>query len=258
MGLAWGSLRLPERNEEALIKSAVSVLVFAKLPVPGRVKTRLVGEVAGRRLGPEETAELYSGFLRDYARRMAAGELGADPCFCLKPGTDLGAFATLIAPYQVRLMPEPSRAGIGARSLGEALAFSVEADLARGSSGVILLGSDLPHLPHRVLAQAGQALERAALVLGNDGGGCYLIAASEPAPVLEEADLPWSQGRDFAELVRRQEAAGRSVEVLPERFEDVDRPADLEALIEGLRSGAIDGEGIPATLAVLRGWGLEL
>jgi len=189
------------------------VVVMAKYPVAGRVKTRLAA-----RLGNDGAATLQTAFLRDLAARLAVG--GHVPTWAVDPPD--APFAALIP--GARTIPQRG-AHLGAR-MGNALA-DVWAD---GVRPTVLLGADLPHLPLERLDQAARALAGGAdVVLGPAlDGGYYLLALARPAPSLF-GDLRWGGPTVLTETRACADAAGlRVAQLAPER--DVDTWDDLLAL----------------------------
>lgn len=216
------------------------VYVFAKEPVPGRVKTRLAGL-----LGDEGAAGLAGAMLRDALRVAARGGarlvLAADD----PGGPELVRAARQAA---AELVPQ------GEGSLGERLARALERD--PGAPRVVL-GGDVPDLPAERLLAAFQALERgAAVALGPapDGGYHLLgLAAGAPAGFLRDPAIGWGGASALADTQAALARSGAPLAALLQPWPDVDEPADLAALTERLRAAR---EAAPATAAWLEraGW----
>ena len=206
--------------------AAESLILFAKPPLPGRVKTRLA-----QSLGPEGAARLYACFLRDAAetaRALTAERPGVglvcewvfegDESLADFPLTDWlpGAF----------LHRAQTGADLGARmsaALGRCLAFGRHA---------VLIGTDFPDLPHHVLLEAFQNLESAdqpKITLGPAAdGGYYLVGMNRFAPGIFTG-IPWSTSDVLSRTLEKAEALGIGTYLLPE-WRDVDEADDLEAL----------------------------
>lgn len=203
------------------------VVVFARAPERGRVKTRLAAEV-----GDDAALALY-----DWLARRVVRALAAEP-----RRWDLRVAATPEVDPVARWMPEaddvtPQRGeDLGAR-MGDAL----ETALAQGYRRVVVVGTDSLDADARRVAEALDALDEAPAVLGPAlDGGYYLLGATRPLPVF--GAMPW--GTDAVaertrERLRRSGIAWR--EVAPGR--DVDTRADLVAL-----AGCAD---LPADLRAL-------
>ncbi len=224
-----------------------AVLLFTKPAHPGRVKTRLVGEAAAG-LSAEQAAELHWAFVTDLIARLQPGDFDLHLTWALDEGE-----------MPPRLPSEFSRADppvlrqVGA-SLGDRLWNALRTAGERYPL-VAAIGSDHPELP---LATVERALE--VLRQGEDvaigpalDGGYYLIAARQG--VLNRRlfqDVPWSTDGVLAATLERCLELGLGVELLDEAS-DVDRPEDLERLIEHLNLGAVSA---PATADLLRSWRL--
>lgn len=229
-----------------------TLILFARPPLPGRVKTRLAPA-----LGAEGAAGLYRAFLRD-AAALALGVREARPGLRLvaewapEEGEDPSLF-----PFS-EWLPGPflhrSQAG---RDLGERMARALERALAGGGSAV-LIGSDFPDLPPGIPLRALEALAapgppggsplRAAIGPAEDGG-YYLIGLDAPRPEIFTG-IAWGKSEVYASTMQKFKELNASVTVL-DRWRDVDSPANLE----GLRARLADGpEGVaPHTRAWLGG-----
>jgi rSAM/selenodomain-associated transferase 1 len=220
-----------------------ALIVFAKAPEPGRVKTRLAGA-----LGPERAAELYAAFVWDGCE--ALGEYG--PVLAADPGPDVPFFRELAA--KLGLAVEPQGGGdLGAR-MGNALRRHLEA----GAERALLIGSDLPTLPTGHLAGAATALSPATpLVLGpaTDGGywlaGAHRAALADWPRVMERlfTGIPWSEGDVLHRTLAR---AGDLRIALAPAWYDVDDAIGLARLTAHLRRS--DTPALPRTRALLARW----
>lgn len=230
------------------------VVIFAKRPVPGRVKTRLAeGVVEGLgALTTDHTARLYRAFLSDYARRFQDLGPGRRAVFCVR-ATEAEAFAREGLSGALGVLPEPRWRDRPAASIGEALAAALQSGLDQGAERVVALGSDLPHLPLDVLDETFSLLKEHPLVLGNDGGGCYVIAATGSAELLADPRIVWSKGEDYARLIELQAERdpSRPAGLLDRIVEDIDRPEELARLLVRLEDEPELAAAIPATVACL-------
>lgn len=211
------------------------ICVFAKPPVPGRVKTRLAA-----RFGAAYAAELAAAFLED-TWGLVNSVAWAEPVLATT-----GAFPAL----GWRGAAEVWLQGEG--DLGERMERVARRALERADS-VLLVGADSPGLPPRLLEQAREALLGADAVLGpSDDGGFYLLGLRRcPEGLLR--GLPWSAPTTLAATRARLEERGLAARSIDGWF-DVDVPADLERLRAGLERGLIRA---PRTAEVLRSWSPE-
>lgn len=196
--------------------------VFAKAPVPGFAKTRLIPA-----LGPQGAARLQAILTCRALKTALAADLGPVTLWCA-PDSTHPAFEAFAQRWPIRLAVQ-SGADLGARMLG---AFA-----AAGRKPLALIGTDCPCLEPDDLRQAIQVLHGGADVAmaPAEDGGYGLIAAARPLPMLF-AGMPWSTTAVGALTRERAAGAGLRLHALRTVW-DVDIPADYQRL---LASGLID------------------
>ncbi len=192
------------------------LIIFAKRPVPGRVKTRLSPP-----LSPEEATELYRCMLGDV---LAKGEAlaGVDKWIFHEPDEAAPPFFAEIAPGMACASQEGG-------DLGERMSNAFLKLLALGYNQVAIIGSDLPDLPMAHVAEAFRRLasDEADAVFGPaEDGGYYLVAMGKLHASLFR-DVPWSGDEVLATSLARANEAGVTISLLP-AWHDVDTPRDLE------------------------------
>jgi rSAM/selenodomain-associated transferase 1 len=196
--------------------SAAQVAVFAKAPVPGEVKTRLVPL-----LGPEAAAELHATLVHRTLATARDSGLGAVSLWCM-PDTGHPFFAACVAEFSVALQPQ--RGG----HLGERMAHALEQLLATGPA--LLVGSDCPSLrPEDLCAAAGSLATHDAVFQPAEDGGYVLVGLARAIPGLFEG-IRWGAGNVMRDTRARLRAAGATWRELPARW-DVDRPEDYRRLL---------------------------
>jgi rSAM/selenodomain-associated transferase 1 len=211
------------------------LVVFAKQPVPGQVKTRLCPPFT-----PEEAAGFYAAMLADVldATLAACRGLGLEAVLAVHP-----AEAALALPAPPGLRREPQQG----KDLGARMEHALARELGAGRRPVLLRGSDSPTLGADTLAAALAALERTDLVICPDRDGGYnLVGLARPAPGLFAH--PMSTASVLADTLARARAGGLTHTALPAGF-DLDTAADLALLAEARRRGAAGA--CPRTLAFL-------
>ena len=183
------------------------IIVFARAPLPGRAKTRLVP-----RLGEWGAARLHLRLVRQALRTARASGCG---------------------PVQLHLATRHSMFR-GAKiqrgaDLGERMLHAVAEGL-RTHRTVILIGSDCPALAACDLRRAERLLKGGCDVVlaPAEDGGYALIAARRVSRRLF-AGVPWGGATVYEETLRRLEALGWRWRALRTLW-DVDRPQDLERL----------------------------
>jgi uncharacterized protein len=203
---------------------AVQIVVIAKEPVPGRVKTRLTPAFT-----PLEAAALAEASLTDtlaavagttVARRVLA--LDGRPGRWLPPGFDV----------------------IGQRGQGldERIAWALSDARVTLPLPVVLIGMDTPQVTPELLAAAAEPLvsRTADATFGMaEDGGFWLLGLREVDPDLI-LGVPMSRGDTGARQLARLEQAGLRVTMLPE-LTDVDTVREAQqiaALTPGSRFAA--------------------
>jgi rSAM/selenodomain-associated transferase 1 len=195
---------------------SVALIVFAKAPVAGQAKTRLVPA-----LGPDGAAALARRLL-DHAvgqAGAAARSLHASLELCVTPHAEHDAFARLALGHGLELTTQGG-GDLGAR-MDRALRRSLwHADRA------LLMGTDAPALDAAMLLQAAQALEDAdAVFVPAFDGGYALVGLRAPAPRLFDG-MAWSTPGVMQATRERARAVGLHLAELPP-LADIDEPADL-------------------------------
>ncbi|HLT48574.1 MAG TPA: TIGR04282 family arsenosugar biosynthesis glycosyltransferase [Rubricoccaceae bacterium] len=208
---------------------AAALIVFAKAPTGGGVKTRLVPP-----LTPAEAAALADAFLRDgLARYAAPGAFGEAVAVRLYLAGE-GDLPPDVAPEGVSLHRQRGD-GLGAR-----MERAFVETFAGGYGRAVIVGTDHPTLPLDFLAEAFRALEapRTAVIGPSDDGGYYALGLNDlpfGAPGLFAMD--YSHAGVFDATLDRVLDAGLSAVVLPPWY-DVDDAADLRRLLADWRAGA--------------------
>jgi rSAM/selenodomain-associated transferase 2/rSAM/selenodomain-associated transferase 1 len=116
--------------------------------------------------------------------------------------------------------------------LGQRLANVFEDTFRLGFESVIVIGSDLPDLPPRLIREAVSALRNhpSGLVLGPaTDGGYYLIGMNRPHPRLFQ-DIEWSSVRVVEQTMEAANAIKLSV-VLIDKWTDVDDVVNLRRVV---------------------------
>ena len=193
------------------------LIVFARAPVPGEVKTRLA-PLLGAHGAAALQAELVARALRTaLLARCARVELHGSP-HARHP-----FFLDCARRHGVRLRAQ------GAGDLGARMRRAFERALACAPCAV-LIGSDCPSLRPEDLRAAVHALQHGAQAVcaPTEDGGYALVGLRRSARALF-AGIPWGEARVFAATRRRLARLGWRWQRLRTVW-DVDRPADYERL----------------------------
>ena len=188
-----------------------SLLVFAKAPYPGRVKTRLAPA-----LGEEKAAALYRRMGKTIIEAVLTGDFRTTVVY--DPPGEVRAMRDWLG-ESVPLTPQ-SGGDLGTR-MSTAISQALET-----AQRVCLIGTDTPEVDSAVVIEAFDALDSADLVLGPArDGGYYLVGMSEPRPEIFDG-IAWSTDGVYRDtLARADESALRVAEL--ETLTDVDEPADI-------------------------------
>ena len=197
-----------------------TLVVMAKAPRPGAVKTRLA-----QGLSVDAVTELYCCLLEDTL--ALARSLGDVEVAVMCPDSDVDELARLAG----------SEASVVAQK-GEGLAAGLTSVFAHfGESHqrrIIAFNSDSPHLPRSVLEDAFETLAAHDVVVGpTHDGGYYLVGAKASHPTLFAGD-----GMGTSSALERLLSRARTLELsvgFAAPFYDIDVADDLTRLAEELR-----------------------
>lgn len=196
-----------------MIYPQARVLLFARLPESGRVKTRLIPA-----LGAEGACRLH--------RRLLAHQLQMCEQQTLCPAE---LWLDRLSEEEVVPTTLPIREQRG-DDLGARMLDAVTETFTAGAEAVVIIGSDCPDLSAEYLHSALQALERGAdLVLGAARDGGYVLIGLAAARASLFNAMPWGSATVLAETLKRAQEAELCYEVLP-ALADIDEPADLACL----------------------------
>jgi uncharacterized protein len=219
-------------------KPDCTLVIMAKAPKPGMVKTRLA-----RNIPVEAVTELYRCLLDD-TMALAQSLPGVEVAM-MCPASDVEDLARLAGDA----MPVVAQTGNGlAAGLTSVFAHFISA--APGQQRIIAFNSDSPHLPASVLEMAFEALATCDVVVGpTHDGGYYLVGATANHPKLFNGDGMGTTNALEA-LLERVRALGLSVR-LADPFYDIDVASDLIRLATELRQVPTRA---PRTAAWLAQW----
>jgi rSAM/selenodomain-associated transferase 1 len=185
------------------------IVIFAKAPVPGRVKTRLIPA-----LGAEGAAALAAQMLERTIDEALASGLEVELCGEPDPATWYGG-------------PSVALSSQGDGDLGQRLHRAAERVLSAGP--ILLIGADCPALDSHRLRAAALALEHHdAIIHPADDGGYVLLGLRRFDASLFDG-IAWSTDAVAKETLARIAALGWSVDTR-ETLADIDEPSDLNSL----------------------------
>ena len=202
------------------------IVVFAKAPLAGLAKTRLIPA-----LGAKGAADLARDMLiHTLDQALAAGVQAIE--LCMSPAPSDPAWQGVPLPRAVE-QTDQGDGDLGARmsrALGRALALQ--------QGPVLVIGTDCPALNAAQLSEAARQLGHYdAVLLPASDGGYVLIGLQAPCPSLF-TDMAWSTPVVATETLRRMARVGLNVWQGP-TLHDIDEPSDLKYLPESFQNGLL-------------------
>jgi len=199
-----------------------TLVIMAKAPKPGMVKTRLA-----QSLPLAAVVELYRCLLDD--TMALARSLDDVQVAIMCPGADVEDLSRAVGDA-IPIIPQS----------GDGLAAGLTSVFAHFASAghrrIVAFNSDSPHLPASVLNCAFQALGQSDVVIGpTHDGGYYLVGATASHPGLFVAEDGLGTTNAYETLRGRLQALGLSMS-LTDPFYDIDVADDLSRLAGELRS----------------------
>ncbi len=193
-----------------------AIVLFARDPVAGQVKTRLAPF-----LSQELILELYTRFLSDSIQKI---------CKLVTAGRFIGVFPSYTSGYFSRKNIEPSLEIFiqEGEDLGERMFHTFQARFDEGYERVVIIGSDSPSLPVAYIEKALDSDKDLTIGPSTDGG-YYLIGMYQNPVDVFAGGIDWGSERVLKQTLERVRKAGCSLKLLPPWY-DVDRTEDLKFL----------------------------
>ncbi len=192
-----------------------ALIVFARSPVAGQVKSRLTPL-----LSSQEAADLYRAFLKDSLAQYASLEVDVHLYMADEgnPGVDL---------YCAQLKKQYGH------GLGERMEQAFRDTAAEGYEQMVIIGTDHPTLPTEFIMEAYEALSDVPAVCVGPAldGGYYLLGMSPLICGLFDG-IVYGEPNVFSLTLVRAHESGASVTQLPAWY-DIDTPEDLRRLVSG-------------------------
>jgi len=200
------------------------LIIFAKEPQRGRVKTRLEGY-----LTKSGCVSLYKAFLKDTIE-LARKIKGKQKIIAFDPDSGRPEYLKKNAPGFSLLRQK-------GRGLGRRMHNVFKTAKQQGAKNTVIIGSDSPNLPAGVIKRAFLELRHNDLVIGpSSDGGYYLIGLRGPCPEIFSG-IKWSSHKVFDHTLKKAKRLKKKVALL-ESWYDVDTPESLERLILDLRKNS--------------------
>ena len=199
--------------------SQPELIIFARQPVPGQVKTRLQPEYT-----PEQAAEIAAFMTRATVEQAVSAWPGPISLYA-SPSPEHPLLRELAAQFDIPLAAQEG-ADLGAKML-----HALRDGIARAGCAAVM-GCDVPHCGWEAIDQANDWLARGHNVLGPaEDGGYYFIGLQEARPELFEG-IAWGGHEVLATTLARAASLDMEFEMLP-LLRDVDTAADLWLVARG-------------------------
>jgi rSAM/selenodomain-associated transferase 1 len=203
------------------ISADTVVIVFARAPLAGRVKTRLIP-----RLGAAGAARLHARLIRNAIQLALEAKCGAVELHTTARHTSLRTLGV-----KVRLQT--------GRDLGERMHNALRVALRRHRHAIII-GADAPALTVADLRGARRLLQSTELVLAPAEDGGYALIGARRVSLRIFTDVEWGSPSVLGQTLRNVSETGLRYRLLRTLW-DLDRPEDLDRL-----------KSLPLSLAVRR------
>lgn len=191
------------------MKEKKLLLVFAKNPEKGKVKTRLAKTV-----GEEKAYQTYLK-LMDYTLEVAEG---AD--------AHKQIWYSSFIDREDRSVPNFEKKLQRGKNLGERMLNAFRRGFEDRFEKIVIIGSDCPEITPQIIEDAFAGLDQNDVVIGpSEDGGYYLLGLRGIIPGIFSY-IPWSTGRVFSETMNVLKKAGKDVTLLP-TLNDIDTAEDL-------------------------------
>jgi rSAM/selenodomain-associated transferase 1 len=194
------------------VKNRNALIIFAKSPAGGNVKTRLASH-----LNENKRLKLYTALLDGTVEKLRDIP-GADTLISYAgDGEYFGNFG-------LRMFPQAGG------DLGRKMHIAIDKVLGEGYLKAVLVGVDIPGLSDEIIRKAFNLLEDCDAVFGPArDGGYYLVGLKAPTEEIFNG-IEWSTEATLKQTLAKAESTGLKVS-LTDTLSDIDRPEDLEKLL---------------------------
>jgi len=203
-----------------------ALILFAKVPKPRQVKTRLLPD-----LSPEQASRVYRAFILDTLSSTALLK-GVKRILACDPTRRAPFFKGLADRFELNLIDQSGE------DLGARMRNALTEAYRLGFDRTVIIGMDLPTLPYEHIEEAFRRLKKPpqgpSVVLGPSAdGGYYLIGCSGPVPPIFDG-IAWGTERVLEQTLARIADRHLNAVLLPFWY-DVDTVQDLRFLAQHLR-----------------------
>ncbi len=203
------------------------LIIFAKNPIPGKVKTRITPHIS-----PIDAAELYKAFIADIVNN--ALKLNCERIVIAYTPLNAETSFHRICGQSINYIPQEGY------DLGERMKNAFRHAFNKGLKRTVVIGTDSPTLPLSYIRKAFNVLEEVPIAIGPTfDGGYYLIGLSEQSDDIFDG-VEWSTSNVFSQTLTKIKAMNKQFYLLPQWY-DVDTSEDLEFLRSHILSMKLSG-----------------
>ena len=195
-------------------KTITAVALFVRIPVPGRVKTRLAND-----LGADGACELYRAIVTDVLESIKSSDL---PLYLFCDAMNDGNLPLEWIDASNRVVIQQGD------NIGERMAAAFMYCFNEHIDKVILIGSDIPGINARLLLAAEKILESCDITIAPAADGGYCLIAMNRNAFLSAIfkDIPWSTDAVLSKTIETCVKHGRSIKLL-DCLQDIDTIEDF-------------------------------
>lgn len=200
-------------------KKTTCILLFVKYPKKGMVKKRLAQDISEKIV-----VNLYKEFVKDTISTI--NQIKTPLIICYYPPTNLLKFQKWLGSQYTYIAQR-------GENLGERMVHCFTEVFTKEYQKAILIGSDSPDIPKKILTTALKQLKTNDIVLGPaTDGGYYLIGFNKETflPQLFE-NMSWSEKTVFTQTKEKIEKTKYKLNILP-IWSDIDTIQDLHDFIQ--------------------------
>ena len=212
-----------------MTQSRACTIVFAKAPITGAVKRRLIPAI-----GAEAACRLHELMVEHGVAKVVKAGLGDVQLWCA-PDTQHPLFHALQQRYSISLHKQTGN------DLGERMHHAFDAAL-RDYRQVLIVGTDCPFLNTKLMAEAINALAHAdsAVITPAHDGGYVLLGLSRNERHLFD-DMEWGTAQVCQETLSRLDKYHYQCKVT-NTIHDIDRYEDLLYLKTAAKEAGLNGK----------------
>ena len=189
------------------------LVIFAKSPIPGKVKTRLIPE-----LGKEGACQLYKSMAQKIITNLSMANLCHVHLY-VHPDINHDFFKDLQETNELTMIRQEGK------DLGDRMSHAISTSLERYAKAIII-GTDCPEYSADYIERAISVLDDKDVVIGPaKDGGYVLIGMKQFYPNLF-THIEWGQSSVLSKTLKKIDEKSLQYQLLP-ALHDIDIPADL-------------------------------